>query len=182
MKRRRDGAIVALLAVMPMRARSLAGLRLGRSIMVTDDSVIITLDEALTKTGTVWESRVIGQAEVILRRYAATARPWLLARGGQQHDALWVGKKGQPLSQAALAHRIRAVTTAQLGTAIPPHFFRDAAATTLARSSPDSARLIRSVLGHAGFRTAEHHYIHARTIDAGRSYASLIGTLKEDRP
>ncbi|WP_136651098.1 tyrosine-type recombinase/integrase [Paracoccus aeridis] len=182
MKRQRDGTIVALLAVLPMRARSLAGLRLDRSILFTADAVRIALDAALTKTGTVWESRVTGPAEAILRIYAATARPWLLARGGQQHDALWVGKQGQPLSQSGLTDRIRAVTTVQLGAAIPPHLFRDAAATTLARSSPDCARLIRSVLGHAGFRTAEHHYIHARTIDAGRNYASLIGTLKGERP
>ncbi|HHY03521.1 MAG TPA: tyrosine-type recombinase/integrase [Paracoccus sp.] len=178
MMRRRDGTMVALLSVLPMRLRSLAGLRMHRSIIFADDSVSIALDEALTKTGTVWESRLTGQVGAVMRHYAATVRPWLLARGGEGHDALWVGRQGQPLLQAAVAARIRAVTAAQLGRAIPPHFFRDAAATTLARSSPDSARLIRPVLGHAGFRTAERHYIHAHAIDAGRAYADLVLSLR----
>ncbi|WP_299365351.1 tyrosine-type recombinase/integrase [uncultured Paracoccus sp.] len=181
MKRRRDGTIVALLAIMPIRARSLAGLRLDRSIIFSADAVIIALDEALTKTGSVWESAVGAPVDALLRAYAEQVRPWLLARGGQQHDAFWVGKQGQPLTQGGVAHRIRTVTQARIGTAIPPHFFRDAAATTLARTSPDSARLIRSVLGHSGFRTAERHYNHAQTIDAGRNHASLIETLKGGR-
>lgn len=67
------------------------------------------------------------------------------------------------------------------GRGISPHFFRDAAATTLARMSSESARLISPVLAHSGFRTAERHYIHARTIDAGLDYASLIKRLKGDR-
>lgn len=62
------------------------------------------------------------------------------------------------------------------------HYAEDAAATTLARISPESARLIRSVLAHSGFATAERHYIHAQTIEAGRDYASLITRLKKGRP
>jgi len=64
---------------------------------------------------------------------------------------------------------------------IPAHFSRDAAATTLARLSPESARLIQPVLAHSSVTTAERHYIHAQTIDAGRDYASLVQRLKGDR-
>lgn len=61
------------------------------------------------------------------------------------------------------------------------HYVKDAAATTLSRLSSESARLIRPVLAHSGSRTAERHYIHAQTIDAGRDYASLITRLKKGR-
>ncbi|MBW4976192.1 hypothetical protein KZZ08_21450 [Roseovarius mucosus] len=64
---------------------------------------------------------------------------------------------------------------------IPTHFSRDTAATTLARLSPESARLIQPVLAHSSAMTAERHYIHAQTIDAGRDYASLVQRLKGDR-
>lgn len=61
------------------------------------------------------------------------------------------------------------------------HYVKDAAATMLSRLSSESARLIRPVLAHSGSRTAERHYIHAQTIDAGRDYASLITRLKKGR-
>lgn len=67
------------------------------------------------------------------------------------------------------------------GKRVSPHLFRDCAATTLARLSPESARLIRPVLAHSGFRTAERHYIHAQTIDAGRDYAAVVQRLKKGR-
>ena len=62
------------------------------------------------------------------------------------------------------------------------HYAEDAAATTLARISPESARLIGPVLAHSGSRTAERHYIHAQTIDAGRDYAAVVQRLKKGRP
>jgi integrase len=63
----------------------------------------------------------------------------------------------------------------------PAHLFRDAAATTLSRISPESARLIGPILAHSGSRTAERHYIHAQTIEAGRDYAVLVQRLKKGR-
>ncbi len=54
----------------------------------------------------------------------------------------------------------------------------DAAATTLARISPEAARLIRPVLAHNRFGTAERHYIHAGSIEAGRDYAAVVGRIK----
>ncbi len=64
------------------------------------------------------------------------------------------------------------------GTRVPPHFFRDAAVTTLTRISPRAAQLIPCVLGHKGPGTAEKHYIHAQTIEAGRAYVALLATGK----
>jgi site-specific recombinase XerD len=132
----------------------------------------------MTKTGVPWEASVPDQIAPVLRRYITEVRPALLARGQQNHDVLWVGKKGEVMSANYIGSRIGTLTLQLTGKRIPPHFFRDAAATTLARSSAQNARLIRSVLAHSGFQTAERHYIHAQTIDAGRDYASLLNRLK----
>ncbi|MDO9526176.1 MAG: tyrosine-type recombinase/integrase [Gemmobacter sp.] len=181
MLRCRDGAIVALLALMPMRRRSFSELRLGQSVHVRDANIIISLTEDMTKTGVVWEAAVPVQVEPMLRRYITEVRPALLARAPRSHDMLWVGRKGEALTPGAIIHRTRTVTQVATGRRIPPHFFRDAAATTLARLSPEAARLIKPVLGHSGFRTAERHYIHAETIDAGRVYAALVERLKRGK-
>jgi integrase len=68
------------------------------------------------------------------------------------------------------------------GVRVPPHYFRDAAATTLARQSSESVSLIQPILAHASSKTAERHYNHARTIDAGRDYATLLSSLKGELP
>ena len=108
-------------------------------------------------------------------------RASLLARGAQNHNLLWVGRKGENITANYIGSRIGNLTLELTGKRIPPHFFRDAAATTLARDARGSARLIRLMLAHAGFETAERHSIHAKTIDAGRDYASLIAQLKGTR-
>jgi integrase/recombinase XerD len=179
--RHRDGTMIALLAVLPMRRRSFCELSLGQSIHVSDAEILISLSEDLTKTGVSWEAAVAPQVEPLLRRYIEVVRPSLIARGHQRHDILWVGKKGEIIGQDYIGTRIGNLTLKLTGKRVPPHFFRDAAATTLSRMSPESARLIRPVLAHFGFRTAERHYIHAQTIDAGRNYASLIKRLKDTK-
>lgn len=178
MKRRRDGTMIALLALMPMRRRSFCELTLGQSVLVMTDEIIISLAAEMTKTGVTWEAPVPSQVEPVLRRYIEEARPYMMARGKQVHARLWVGKKGEIPGENYLGARIGELTLRLTGKRVPPHFFRDAAATTLARISPDAARLIRPVLGHSGFRTAERHYIHAQTIEAGRDYAALVQRLK----
>jgi integrase len=177
----RDGMMIALLALLPMRRRSFCELSLGQSVHMTDDGILISLSEDMTKTGVPWEADVPSQIEPALRRYIAEVRPTLLARGGARHDVLWVGKRGEIMGQNSIGSRIGDVTLKLTGKRIPPHFFRDAAATTLARLSPESARLIRPVLAHSGFQTAERHYILAQTIEAGRDYAAVVRRLKKGR-
>lgn len=181
MLRQRDGTMIALLAVLPMRRRAFCELRLGQSIHITADGISIALSEDMTKTGVPWEAGVPPRVAPVLRHYIENVRPALLARGNMAHDFLWVGKKGEILDQNYVGSRIGTLTKRLTGVRVPPHLFRDAAATTLARLSPQSARLIRPVLAHSGFQTAERHYIHAQTIEAGRDYAALISQMKKEK-
>ena len=76
----------------------------------------------------------------------------------------------------------QAVSTAvkrELGIAIPPHFFRDCAATTVATRDPEHARIIASILGHARRETAERYYNHARTLTAGRALQEIVRRHRE---
>jgi integrase len=173
-----DGTMIALLSVLPMRRRAFCALTLGTSVQVTPTDITISLSPEMTKTGMPWEVVVPRQVEPALRNYIQNVRPVLLARGGMQHDVLWVGKKGEIIGQDYVGMRIAKVTLKLTGKRVSPHLFRDAAATTLARISSESARLIRPILAHSSSATAERHYIHAQTIDAGRDYAALITRLR----
>lgn len=174
---RRDGAMIAFLAVMPIRLRSLSELMLGDSVLVSGSCIVIRLSADMTKTGQEWEAPVPDLLEPLLRTYTSKVRPWLMERTGVKHDCLWVTRLGSPLAYGQIKGRIPEVTGRELGIKISPHLFRDAAATTLVRQSPQDALLIRPLLGHADFRTAEQHYIHAKGIEAGRDHAAVISGL-----
>jgi integrase len=178
MLNQRDGTMIALLSVLPMRRRAFCELTLGTSVQVTPTDITILLSPEMTKTGVAWDVVVPKQVEAPFRYYIEDIRPALLARGGVQHDVLWVGKKGEIIGQEYVGTRIAKVTLKLTGKRVSPHLFRDAAATTLSRLSPESARLISPVLAHSSSATAERHYIHARTIDAGRDYATLVQRLR----
>lgn len=178
MTRRRDGALVALLSLLPMRRRALANLQLGSSVLVEETVISIVLSPEMTKTGIPWEADVPDAVEPILRHYIEDVRPWFMARGNARHGFLWVSRSGNPMDDNYTGLRVAIVTRKLIGVSVPPHFFRDAAATTLARHSPAATGLIQPVLGHTSTKTAERHYIHARTIEAGRDYAEIVQRLR----
>lgn len=179
-KAQRDGAMVALLAMMPtIRHRAFSCLTIGQSLLVDDRALTVVLTEELTKSGVAWEAEVPEPAATALGRYVSEARPFLLSRSSRVHDALWVCNRGDPMSYSYIGQKIPDVTGRLTGTQVPPHFFRDAAATTLARESPQAALVIAPILGHARARTSERHYIQAGSIEVGRDLAKLLKRLKE---
>lgn len=178
MKRQRNGTMVAMLALMPMRRRAFAHLEIGSSLIITDSRCIVALSGELTKNGRPWEAEVPAAIEPLLRRYIDEVRPWFMARGNERHALLWVKLRGTTFEINNFGNQIGDTTMQLTGVRVPPHFFRDAAATTLSRLSSDATKLIRPVLSHTSRGTAERHYIHTQTIDAGRDYALLIKRMK----
>lgn len=176
--RLRDGAMICLLALMPMRRRALSELALGTSLRVEGAQMTICLDGAMTKNGQPWEAIVPDMVSEKLALYLTIARPALSARSSGAQNAVWLGRNGVPLNINQFTRAIKNRTTSLLKVSVTPHLFRDAAATTLARTSAASARMIKPILGHSTTRIAEAHYIQADTIAAGRGLAAALKTLK----
>ena len=174
----RDGLIIALLALAPLRRRNLAGLRLRRNLVETNGSWLISLDASETKTHApleiLWPDDLLGP----LLTYLNVHRPQLAAMNGRWakpvEDTLWVSTDGSPMTEMAIYDRIRAHTGRAFGAAINPHLFRDAAATTLAIADPAHVRVATPLLGHRIFRTTERHYQHAQSLDAHRAYVDAV--------
>lgn len=177
--RLRDGAMICLLALMPMRRRALSELALGTSLRVDGAQMTICLDGAMTKNGQYWEAVVPDMVSEKLALYLTKARPFLSARGSGVQNTVWLGRNGEPLTINQFTRAIKNRTTSLLKVSVTPHLFRDAAATTLARTSPASARMIKPILGHTTTRIAEGHYIQADTISAGRGLAAALKALKQ---
>jgi integrase len=178
-KARRDAVMVAFLAVLPIRRRAFCGLEIGSSLQRTATGLRVVLESEDLKVGPGWEAQVPSPLAELLADYLEHVRPVLQARGKKPTQALWLNEHGRPYNAIHLGARIREITFDLVGVRVTPHFFRDAAATTLAYASPESARLTRAILGHSSFRTAEQHYNQATGIEAGRQYADLIARLAD---
>jgi integrase/recombinase XerD len=81
------------------------------------------------------------------------------------------------LEEGALANRIRKHTKEAFGASLPPHWFRDAAATSIAVEDPRHMRDAHHVLGNT-LAMAERHYNQARSLEASRRHHAMLAALR----
>jgi integrase len=174
----RDGLMISLLALIPLRRRNMAGLRLHKNLIESDGLWIISFDASETKTHAVLEMCWPDELLAPLNTYLDLHRPFLASLPGRWSKSvdnfLWVSSDGSPMTQIAIYDRIRKHTTEAFGVAINPHLFRDAAAKTLAITDPEHVRIAAPLLGHRTFVTTERHYQQAKTLEAHRAYLSVL--------
>lgn len=176
-RRRRDGAMIATLSLLPIRRNAFCNLELGTNVDPYS-TYRVTVDADLSKTGRVRSALPPVELISILDDYLHHVRPFLASRARLPDSTLWLNDRGQRLAPNTMTGRITTATRQALGIAVSPHLFRDAAATTLTTQSPKDARAIREILGHSGFDTVDRHYNHAKMIDASRRYAGILTSLK----
>ena len=95
----RDGLIIAVLSLWPIRRRSLAALTLGRHVKISDERADILLFREDTKAGRARAGPCQTRSLPYLLRYLSEIRPFCSA--AHTHDALWVGQRGNALSAGA---------------------------------------------------------------------------------
>ena len=179
----RDGLIIALLALRPMRRKNFAALRLDHNIVKRNGLWRIILHPDETKThvhsDVEWPSDLAPALEI----YLDIHRPVLIAIKGRWKksidDALWVSSNGSPLTQMAFYQQVTKRTEDHLGKSINPHQFRHIAASTLATEKPVHVRVSASILGHSSFQTTEGHYIQAQQAQAYETYISVMSQTRK---
>jgi integrase/recombinase XerD len=178
----RDGLMIALLAVRPIRRRTFSLMRIGRHLRQIGEEWRLVFDGPETKSGQPLEATIPEQIVPFLKRYLGEVR--LLIRGAHRHNGLWAGTKGCPLNGQAIYGAIAARTRAEFGHPIGPHLFRHCAATTIAILQPERIGVARDLLSHASLTTTNAHYNKARSIDTSRHYAGVLEQLRptERRP
>jgi integrase/recombinase XerD len=184
----RDGLVIALLSYRPVRRKNLAMMRLGRHLVKAGGVWRILFAAEETKSRVPCEAIVPVALAPRLDRYLAEYRPVLMA-GEQAADrapqidpelaAVWVSEVGTQLESGALGRRVFVHTRDAFGRGIGPHMFRDAAATSIAVDNPKHIGDASLALGHAGHRTTEKHYNHARSLEASRRHRETLTRLRE---
>jgi hypothetical protein len=128
----------------PLRIKNFAAIRLGHQLLRQDERYWLVFSADETKAGQPWEAVFPETLLPCLARYLEHHRPVLL-RGERgtvpaNIDALWVSEIATQLELGALGRRIRIHTDRAFGVSLPPHWFRDAAATTIAIEDPKHVR------------------------------------------
>jgi hypothetical protein len=185
----RDGMMIALLAMRPLRQSNFLGLELDRHLCRQGRGWWIAIPGTDTKSHRPIEAAFPELLIPALERYLAVYRPLLLDMCGPANPAypgqaagqhVWVSRCGTALTSGALWKLIERHTQAAFGQALTPHLFRDCAATSLGDQNPDEVRLAAQLLGHASFQTTERHYIAAHQGRAARHHQQLVQQRRDD--
>jgi integrase/recombinase XerD len=174
----RDGFMISLLALCPLRLENLAAIRIGQHL--TFDSgrprLAFAADEMKGKRSLEFDVPAALQAELAL--YLSDIHP-MLYRGVQSGGPLWPSlHTAKPqMSEHGIYTRIAQVTEKHLGHPVSPHMFRDAAATFITELAPELAMMAARVLQHASLEITMRHYVHGQQHLAALKYHAAIDEI-----
>jgi integrase len=172
----RDGLMIALRSLCPIRLRNFAELCIGRQIRQIGDTWWILLEGAETKSGRPDERPVPAVLTAHIDRWLEHWRPLFL----KPADAFWPSTKGGPLAYTYVGHIITETTLRELGVAVNPHLFRDCGVYTVATHAGDRMGIASGLLQHTDKRTTEKHYNKGATFSAVRRYQQIVDELMSD--
>jgi integrase len=170
----RNGLIIALLAVCPIRIKNYAALEIGRTFKQEHGGWWITLPYGSTKTEDADQRPVPDYLNDAVQLYLTESRPVLIG-SRPATNSLWISSRtGRRYTTKNLGTRISKITLETIGIDVSPHLFRTAAATTSACYGTDMPYLGSAVLLHANSRDTEKHYIRTTTLNAAKDYAAIL--------
>lgn len=170
----RNGLMIALLAVCPIRVKNFAALEVGVTFKEVHGNWWITLPFDSTKTGRLEERPVPEFLNHAIDLYFKQARPVLIGTR-PEINFLWISSRtGQRFTTKNLGTLISKITFRTIGVDVSPHLFRTAGATTAAMYGGDNPYLASAFLGHGDPRVAHEHYIRATTVNAAKEWGAIL--------
>jgi integrase len=174
----RNGLMIALMALCPIRIKNFASLELGRTFLEINGEWWIALPSGSTKTRKVDDRRVPCLLKSAIGAYVNTYRQ-ILVRSHQRTNALWLSSTdGQPLTANNMGILVSKITRETIGIAVSPHLFRAAAASTAAVYADNNPYLASALLQHTDPRVTEEHYNRASSMSAVSDYAAITDTFR----
>jgi integrase len=171
----RDGLIIALLALIPLRRRTLSALRIGKHLVKSGNEWSLEIPAEDLKSKRPLDYPVSGKLSERIDVYINEIRSQ--TAGANAHDYLWASSRGRPMNGQVLYKALRRRLRRALGFPISLHHFRRAAATFWSMRDPVNVRAVRDLLGHATFATTERYYIMSQSRLAGRALTRAVDAL-----
>jgi integrase len=170
----RDGLMIALLALCPIRLKNFASLTIGLNLRLDETGWWIALPKIATKQRRADERRIPEVLYPAIDVYLAQSRPVLLGKS-PDFGALWISSRtGEAFTKKNLGTLISKITLEAVGIDVSPHLFRTAGASTSAILRPSLPHLGAALLGHVDPRVTEAYYRRVTSIEASQSYSTII--------
>jgi hypothetical protein len=173
--RYRNGLLIALLAALAPRLRSVAALRLERQVVAHGAGYRLAFMAEDVKNRRRIEYPVPPDLVPRVDRYLTVERVELLA--GRRHDWFWVNTAGERLDSRGMEGVIRRASKTRFGRAFGTHSFRHALATTAARAKSSNPGLAAAILA-VSEAVVGGHYNLARQEEAAEAH---IAHVEEER-
>lgn len=170
----RNGLMVALLALCPIRRKNFTALEIGRSFVKIHGTWWIVLSASETKENRADERRINELLTPAIARYLGQYRP-VLARTKNPPSALWLSSSsGAPMSARSVSYVISATTLATVGVNVSPHLFRTSAASTAATHGGENPHLASALLHHTHPNVTNAHYNRATGLTAADRLRRIV--------
>jgi integrase len=170
----RNGLMVALLALCPIRPKNFAALEIGRSFVQIRGRYWIVLSASETKEKRPDERPIDELLTPFIDRYLSRYRS-VLARTDHLPSALWLSSRnGSPMSYNRVRHMISMTTLATVGVKVSPHLFRTSAASTVASRAGENPYLASALLHHTHSSVTESHYNRATSLTAAERFRAIV--------
>jgi integrase len=174
----RNGLMIALLALCPIRLKNFAALELGHTFKEVHGRWWIALPGISTKSHRPDERPVPALLNRYIDAYLSRSRPVLLG-SKPPTNTLWISSTtGRPMTTKNLGTLISKITLEALGVDVSPHLFRTAAASTAAAYGGNTPHLASALLNHTDPRVTEEHYNRATSMSAARAYSEIVEELR----
>jgi integrase len=178
----RNGLLIVLLALHPIRIKNFAALTIADTFINIDGHWWLHVPSEDTKSHRVDERQVPEFITDAVNSYVKTHRA-VLCRGDAEQTALWVSSAtGRQLTTKNLGTLISKLTRETIGIDVSPHLFRTAGASTAAVYGGNHPHLASALLNHRDPRITEEHYNRATTFSAGDEYALITQFYRQHKP
>jgi integrase len=177
----RNGLLIALLALHPIRIKNFAALTIADTFINIDGRWWLRIPSEDTKSHRADERQVPEFITGVVNSYVKIHRA-VLCRGDAENLALWVSSTtGRQLTTKNLGTLISKLTRETIGVDVSPHLFRTAGASTAAVYGGNHPHLASALLNHRDPRVTEEHYNRATTFSAGDEYALITQFYREHK-
>ena len=177
----RNGLLVALLALHPIRIKNFVALTIAETFVNIDGRWWLHVPSDDTKSCRIDQRQVPEFITEVIDRYVKTHRP-VLCGGNAEQSALWISSTtGRRFTTKNLGTLISKITRESIGVDVSPHLFRTAAASTAAVYAGAHPHLASAVLGHRDQRVTEEHYNRAMGLSAGEEYSLIAQSYRQQQ-
>jgi integrase len=174
----RNGLLIVLLALDPIRVKNFAALAIAETFVNVDGRWWIYVPADDTKSNFVDQRQVPEFITDEVNKYVDKHRK-VLTRDNDAEPALWVSSTtGQQMTAKNLGTLISRLTRETIGVDVSPHLFRTAAASTVAVHGGKFAHIASPLLNHRDESITEEHYNRATSLEAGDTYAAIAETYR----